>query len=169
MSAFRGNADIAPFATISVSAVPHGRLVVRRNQMMSCLARSLRANVAGSAWIFEAADGFRKHLLRQAEHDLRKKDYERDCNQVSLVTSTSGNSASPPGCAMRCTAVSSFLALRLRQSGQGKQIIINNRPESAMASCWRCMSANTALRGPPPSPPSCLAQRHRPEVAMLTP
>ena len=46
--------------------------------VMSYRARSLRANVAGSAWVFETADGFRKHLLRQPEHDLRKEDYERD-------------------------------------------------------------------------------------------
>jgi hypothetical protein len=52
---------------------------------MSYRARSLRANVAGSGWVFEAADGFRKHLLRQPEYDLRKKDYERDCNQENAI------------------------------------------------------------------------------------
>src|SRR5438094_10098001 len=44
-----------------------------------------RANVAGSAWTFEATDGFRKHLLRQPEHDLRKKDHERDRNQEDAI------------------------------------------------------------------------------------
>src|SRR5215471_1953137 len=53
--------------------------------VMSYRARSLGANVAGSAWVFEAADGFRKHLLRQPENDLRKKDYERDCNQENAI------------------------------------------------------------------------------------
>jgi hypothetical protein len=43
---------------------------------------SLRANVADSACIFEAADRFGKHLLRQPKHDLRKEDHERDRDQA---------------------------------------------------------------------------------------
>src|SRR6266446_1296689 len=47
--------------------------------------QSLRANVAGSACIFEAADGFGKHLLRQPKHDLRKEDRERDRDQEDAI------------------------------------------------------------------------------------
>src|SRR5258707_11704718 len=58
-------------------------VAVRRQQPYR--DRSLRANVAGSAWCFEAADRLRKHLLRQPEHDFRKEDYERDRDQENAI------------------------------------------------------------------------------------
>src|SRR5215471_2349015 len=85
LSAFRGKADIAP-ARNDLGQPGAARSCGRpAKAMMSYRARSLRANVAGSAWIFEAADGFRKHLLRQPEHDLRKEDHERDRDQENAI------------------------------------------------------------------------------------
>src|SRR5262249_25608185 len=57
LSAFRGKADIAP-ARNDLGQPGAARSCGRpAKAMMSYRARSLRANVAGSAWIFEAADG----------------------------------------------------------------------------------------------------------------
>src|ERR671935_491648 len=63
-------------------AVVYTEGILKRHKSASKL---LRADVAGSAWTFEAADGFRKHLLRQPEHDLRKKDHERDRDQEDAI------------------------------------------------------------------------------------
>src|SRR5262249_2091427 len=43
------------------------------------------ANVAGSACIFEAADGFGKHLLRQPKPDLLKKNHEPERDQEDAI------------------------------------------------------------------------------------
>src|SRR6266851_5935082 len=51
----------------------------------TALDASLRTNVAGSVWIFEAADGFRNYLLRQPEHYLWQENHERDRDQENAI------------------------------------------------------------------------------------